>query len=64
VVGRGDVIGLADAVSGLLHDPDRRQELSDRGEAEFEHRYRIDAVADATVSLYQRLLSGSGDRRR
>lgn len=62
VVRRGDVAGLADAVTGLLQDPDRRRELSDLGEAEFEHRYRIDAVADATVSLYGRLMARAGDR--
>lgn len=64
VVRRGDVVGLADAVTRLIQDPDRRRELCDLGEAEFEHRYRIEAVADATVSLYHRLMVRTDDRRR
>lgn len=63
VAKRGDVAALADAMTGLLSDPQRRADLADRGEAEFDRRYRIEAVADATAALYRQVLDEHGHSR-
>lgn len=60
VVHRGDIDGLAEAIVALLADPQQRAILADSGAEEFQHRYRIEAVADATVAMYESVLLRRG----
>lgn len=53
VVRRGDVAGLTAAITRMLTDEAMRRRFARLGHAEFEQRYRIDAVADATVDMYR-----------
>lgn len=64
VVRRGDVEALANAITGLLLNPERRAALADAGEAEFDRRYRIEAVADATLDLYRDVVDAAGASAR
>jgi glycosyltransferase involved in cell wall biosynthesis len=60
---RGDDLGLADAMDGLLADPDRMAELSQLGRAEFVDRYEINAVADAMAEMYRSVVAAGRGRR-
>lgn len=60
VVQRGDVPGLAGAITGLLDDVSLRQDLGSRARREFEERYDLNRVADSTVTMYEEVLSRHG----
>jgi glycosyltransferase involved in cell wall biosynthesis len=55
VVPRADAPALATALVALLDDATRRAELGRAGRAAFLERYDVDQVADATVTLYERV---------
>jgi glycosyltransferase involved in cell wall biosynthesis len=47
---------LADAISSLLADPDRRREMGERGRKEAA-RFDVDPLTDATIETYERALA-------
>ena len=55
----GDADALADALAGLLDDPDQRLDLSRRG-AERAARYTWEACADGIISLYREAAAARG----
>ena len=52
-----DSQALADALNGLLADPDARQELAASARKAAAGRYSWDAVAEQTLALYEELRS-------
>jgi glycosyltransferase involved in cell wall biosynthesis len=55
----GDAVALAGAMGELLSSQERRRELGDRGRAEYEGRFRADAMVEATARLYEDLLAAA-----
>ena len=53
----GSADDLARGIIALIEDPERAAQLTRAGRARFEHRYAMNAVADATVALYERCLT-------
>jgi glycosyltransferase involved in cell wall biosynthesis len=60
VVPPGDVAALADALRGLLADPDRRAAMGARALAVARERYGIERMRDATLAVFADL---AGRRR-
>jgi glycosyltransferase involved in cell wall biosynthesis len=63
LVPRGDARALGDAIERLLREPARRLALAEAAEAEIA-KYTIDSVTARYAALYERLLEGSGRRKR
>jgi glycosyltransferase involved in cell wall biosynthesis len=55
----GDAEALAGAMSELLASRELRQELGERGRAEYDRRFTADAMVDATARLYEELLAAA-----
>jgi glycosyltransferase involved in cell wall biosynthesis len=51
----GDVRGLADAAITLLKDPERRLAYGRAARFEAERRFRLEAVVERTIGLYNSL---------
>jgi len=62
VTPRGDEAGLARAIVDLLGDPASQSVLTKAARSQFEQYYELGLVADATVDMYERVLSHPGRR--
>lgn len=59
----GDPSALAEAVAGLLDDPETRRALGSAARARIEQRYAMEIVADTHAELYRRLAGGAAKAR-
>ena len=56
LVGVRDVGALAEAISALLNDEERRQRIGQRAREEVGLRFSLDRMVDATEQIYRRAL--------
>ena len=59
VVPRGDDARLAEALTRLLSDPERRREFAQRGREHYLERYELDRVVEDTAEMYAAVLSST-----
>lgn len=52
-----DVSALANAIAGLLEDPERRREFGEAGRARMQKDFSIEAMVDDHVQLYESILN-------
>jgi glycosyltransferase involved in cell wall biosynthesis len=52
-----DMEAMADAIVGLLTDPDRAMRLASAGRERFLAEYTMEVVANRTMSFYRRVLA-------
>jgi len=64
LVNPGDLTALAEAVSRLLADPDRRASFGRTGQEQIRRRFDPSVHARAVEAVYARLLAGRGTGRR
>jgi glycosyltransferase involved in cell wall biosynthesis len=57
VVNRSNPQSLSEAIAGLYHDRQQLRQLSVAAKARFDSHFKIDDVADDTISLYQSILT-------
>jgi glycosyltransferase involved in cell wall biosynthesis len=55
----GDPLGLAEAVAGLLDDPEARRAFGNAARARIEEKYAMEMVADKHADLYRRLAAAA-----
>ncbi len=58
-----DIPGLERAILDLAADPEKRSSMGREGRRRFEHQFRHETMTAELRSLYERLLSTSGDGR-
>jgi glycosyltransferase involved in cell wall biosynthesis len=59
----GDPSALAEAIAGLLDDPEARRSLGAAARARIEEKYAMEIVADKHAELYRRIAGISGGSR-